>query len=84
MFSPAVTDGKKCPMDPYVINHEKSRDVDQQTLKLQEVPEDVPVGELPRHLLLTLDRHLVNKVVPGSHLTLLGVYDVFQRNTSVC
>lgn len=47
----------KCPVDPFIIVHDKSKFVDQQTLKLQETPGMVPVGELPRHLLLTVDRY---------------------------
>jgi DNA replication licensing factor MCM5 len=47
---------KKCPIDPYIIVHDKSNFVDQQTLKLQETPGSVPVGELPRHMLLSADR----------------------------
>jgi DNA replication licensing factor MCM5 len=47
---------KKCPIDPYIIVHDKSHFVDQQTLKLQEIPGNVPVGELPRHMLLSADR----------------------------
>jgi DNA replication licensing factor MCM5 len=47
---------KKCPIDPYIIVHDKSHFVDQQTLKLQEIPGSVPVGELPRHMLLSADR----------------------------
>jgi DNA replication licensing factor MCM5 len=43
-------------MDPYMVNTEKCHYVDQQVLKLQEAPDQVPVGELPRHLLLTVDR----------------------------
>lgn len=78
----APADNKNCPIDPYMVNHSKSSYVDQQILKLQELPEAVPVGELPRHILLTVDRYLTNKVVPGSSISLLGVYDVFQRGQS--
>jgi MCM OB domain len=47
---------KDCPMDPYMIIHGKSTFFDSQTLKLQEAPDMVPVGELPRHMLLSVDR----------------------------
>jgi DNA replication licensing factor MCM5 len=47
---------KDCPLDPYVIVHEKSSFVDEQVIKLQEAPDAVPVGELPRHIKLTADR----------------------------
>ncbi|KAF9217244.1 minichromosome maintenance protein 5 [Podila verticillata] len=67
-----------CGMDPYVVDHDKSKCVDQQILKLQESPDDVPVGELPRHVLLSADRDLTNRVVPGSRATIMGIYSVFQ------
>ncbi|KAH3681265.1 hypothetical protein WICPIJ_007770 [Wickerhamomyces pijperi] len=67
-----------CPTDPYVIYNEKSTFVDEQTLKLQELPEMVPVGEMPRHLILSVDRYLTNKVIPGTRCTINGIYDVHQ------
>lgn len=75
---------KDCPMDPYIIVHSKSSFVDQQTLKLQEAPDMVPVGELPRHMLLSADRYLTGKVVPGSRVVATGIYSTFQsaRNVS--
>ncbi|KIK05555.1 hypothetical protein K443DRAFT_675113 [Laccaria amethystina LaAM-08-1] len=69
---------KDCPMDPYLIIHSKSTFADQQTLKLQEAPDMVPVGELPRHMLLSADRHLTGKVVPGSRVIATGIYSTFQ------
>ena len=39
---------QKCPLDPYFIVPDKCKCVDFQTLKLQEVPEEVPNGEMPR------------------------------------
>lgn len=45
-----------CGMDPYIVVHHKSTFIDQQMLKLQEQHGMVPVGELPRHLLLSTDR----------------------------
>lgn len=54
-----VTQAKStCPLDPYAINHDKSLFVDQQSLKLQELPDMIPVGELPRHILLSADRFI--------------------------
>lgn len=72
-----------CGMDPYVVDHDKSKCVDQQILKLQESPDDVPVGELPRHVLLSADRELTNRVVPGSRATIMGIYSVFQSKPGV-
>ncbi|EAU93404.1 ATP dependent DNA helicase [Coprinopsis cinerea okayama7 len=69
---------KDCPLDPYLIVHSKSSFADQQTLKLQEAPDMVPVGELPRHMLLSVDRALTGKVVPGARIIATGIYSTFQ------
>ncbi|GMN47175.1 hypothetical protein TIFTF001_016357 [Ficus carica] len=71
-----------CPLDPWVVVPDKSKYVDQQTLKLQENPEDVPTGELPRNLLLSVDRHLVQTIVPGTRLTIMGIYSIYQASNS--
>ncbi|KAK4565751.1 minichromosome maintenance protein 5 [Recurvomyces mirabilis] len=70
--------GEKCPLDPYYVIHEKSQFIDQQVLKLQEAPDDVPVGELPRHILVSADRYLANRVVPGSRCVVMGVFSIYQ------
>ncbi|KAL7190947.1 hypothetical protein ACSBR2_023090 [Camellia fascicularis] len=71
-----------CPIDPWIVVPDKSKYVDQQTLKLQENPEDVPTGELPRNMLLSVDRHLVQTIVPGTRLTIMGIYSIFQAANS--
>lgn len=81
--SPATLGEKKeCPLDPYVIIHEKCSFIDQQVLKFQEAPNMVPIGELPRHILLSIDRYLTNKVTPGSRCTVIGIYSVYQNKSS--
>lgn len=72
----------KCPLDPYFVAHEKSKFVDQQIIKLQEAPDVVPVGELPRHVLVSADRYLTNRVVPGSRCTLMGIFSIYQNKQS--
>ncbi|GAA5913817.1 MCM DNA helicase complex subunit MCM5 [Sporobolomyces salmoneus] len=78
--SGAAPDGgpKDCPLDPYMIVHDKCTFVDQQTIKLQEAPDMVPTGELPRHLILSVDRYSTGKVVPGSRIVATGIYSTFQ------
>lgn len=71
--------GEQCPLDPYVVHHEKCQFVDQQVLKLQEAPDQVPVGELPRHVLISADRYLANRVVPGSRCTVMGIFSIYQQ-----
>ncbi|EPE33762.1 Nucleic acid-binding protein [Glarea lozoyensis ATCC 20868] len=71
-----------CPMDPYVVIHESSQFVDQQIIKLQEAPDQVPVGELPRHVLISTDRYLTNRVVPGTRCTVHGIFSIYQNKQS--
>ncbi|KAJ5148584.1 hypothetical protein N7448_000162 [Penicillium atrosanguineum] len=75
---PGDQPGEQCPLDPYVVHHEKCQFVDQQVLKLQEAPDQVPVGELPRHVLISADRYLANRVVPGSRCTVMGIFSIYQ------
>lgn len=51
--------------------------VDQQSLKLQEAPEVVPTGEMPRSVLLAVERGLVDKSPPGTRVSLLAVVSLF-------
>jgi DNA replication licensing factor MCM5 len=73
---------RACGTDPYVIVPDESLYVDQQTLKLQEAPEQVPTGEMPRHILLAADRHLVDRVSPGTRVSIIGIYSIFRKQTS--
>ncbi|XP_032869258.1 DNA replication licensing factor MCM5 [Amblyraja radiata] len=66
----------KCPMDPYFIIPDKCKCVDFQTLKLQETPDAVPHGEMPRHMQLYCDRYLCDKIVPGNRVTIMGIYSI--------
>lgn len=72
-----------CPVDPFVIVHDKCKFVDSQVIKLQEAPDMVPVGDLPRHTILNADRWLTNRVVPGMRAVVMGIYSIFQNKTAV-
>lgn len=65
-----------CPLDPFFILPDKCKCVDFQILKLQESPDAVPNGEIPRHLQLYCDRYLTEKVVPGNRVTVTGIYSI--------
>ncbi|KAI4469244.1 dna replication licensing factor mcm family member [Holotrichia oblita] len=64
----------KCPLDPYFLIPDKCNCVDFQILKLQELPDGIPQGEIPRHLLLYCDRYLCERVVPGNRVSILGIF----------
>jgi peptidoglycan/LPS O-acetylase OafA/YrhL len=63
----------RCPMDPFVVVADECKYVDQQTLRLQEPPEDVPTGEMPRHVKLVVERALADKIAPGTRVAVLAV-----------
>jgi DNA replication licensing factor MCM5 len=66
-----------CGQDPYLVVPEKCTYIDQQTLKLQEAPEEVPTGEMPRNVLLSAERFLVDNASPGTRVAVMGVYSIF-------
>ncbi|GBC07304.1 hypothetical protein RclHR1_07380004 [Rhizophagus clarus] len=79
---PSGVGPKDCGIDPFVIIHDRCTYVDQQVLKIQESPDFLPVGDLPRHITVYLDRYLTDKAVPGRRVNIVGIYDVFNNNNS--
>ncbi|PHJ21246.1 dna replication licensing factor mcm5, partial [Cystoisospora suis] len=59
--------------DPYFIVTNECSFVDVQSLKLQELPEDVPTGDMPRHMQLNCTRFLTDQAFPGDRLIIHGV-----------
>lgn len=47
--------------------------MDQQTLKLQEAPELIPTGEMPRTFMCIVERELTDKVTPGNRVKMVGI-----------
>ncbi|XKL61934.1 hypothetical protein PGB90_001767 [Kerria lacca] len=79
----AVQAGRpSCPLDPYFIIPDKCYCVDFQTLKLQELHESIPQGEMPRHIQLYVDRYLCDTVVPGNKVIVEGIYSIKTFSTS--
>ncbi|KAJ2722611.1 minichromosome maintenance protein 5 [Coemansia sp. Benny D115] len=76
-----VAGSERCPLDPFEIVTDKCSFVDQQTLKVQEAPDLIPVGELPRHTVMSADRGLTNRVFPGSRVTITGIFTVYQSKS---
>ncbi|CAI8016498.1 DNA replication licensing factor mcm5 [Geodia barretti] len=71
----------KCAMDPFFVVPDKCKCVDFQVLKIQESPDSVPKGELPRHIQLYLDRYLTDCIVPGNRITVIGIYSIRKAGT---
>lgn len=73
---PPAEGDEPCPLDPYVPLPDESRYIDSQTLKLQELPEAVPTGEMPRSISLSVDRYLTDNLSPGVRVSVIGIYSV--------
>lgn len=61
----------------FIVIADNCEYIDQQTLKLQEAPEVVPTGEMPRNVMLTMDRYLVDRVAPGTRVSVMGISSLF-------
>jgi len=72
----------ECGRHPYKIIADDCEYIDQQILKLQESPEVVPTGEMPRSIMLQLDRNLVDRVTPGTRINAIAVSDIFTAKNS--
>lgn len=66
----------KCPLDPFFILPDKCKCMDFQVLKLQELPDFIPQGEIPRHMTLFADRSLCERVVPGNRVLIHGIFSI--------
>lgn len=73
---PVIEGETPCPLDPYIALPDEGRYIDSQTLKLQELPEAVPTGEMPRSLSLACERYLTDKVSPGVRVSVIGIYSI--------
>ncbi|KAL0233795.1 hypothetical protein PCE1_002301 [Barthelona sp. PCE] len=68
----------KCPLNSYRTDPMMSRKISVQTVKLQETPEMVPVGEMPVIVPVYLERTLCGAVQPGERVNIIGRYDIAQ------
>ena len=73
---------QECKQCPYEIVPDECTYVDQQTLKLQEAPELVPTGEMPRTVLVSAERALVDVAPPGTRVHVMGIVSLFTTNNS--
>ena len=69
-------------MDTYSVVTDRCEYVDQQSLKLQEAPELIPTGEMPRTFLLSCDRDLTDKVTPGNRVKIVGILSILNKGLS--
>ncbi|OII74832.1 DNA replication licensing factor MCM5 like AAA+ ATPase [Cryptosporidium ubiquitum] len=77
-----IGEAPKCPLDPYFTLSDESEYIDIQSMKFQELPEHVPTGDIPRHISLHMTRGLVDKVIPGNRLYVVGVLSSTDKESS--
>mmetsp|Transcript_14835 Transcript_14835/g.16671 ORF Transcript_14835/g.16671 Transcript_14835/m.16671 type:complete len:904 (-) Transcript_14835:157-2868(-) len=68
---------KECGPFPYSIVADESIFSDRQKLKVQEAPEKVPTGEMPRSVMVAVEKGLVDKAPPGTRVSLFCVPTLF-------
>ena len=68
-----------CRLGSYQMNTDLTGFADQQIMKLQEAPELIPTGEMPRSMSLTTDRFLTDKCTPGNRVKIIGILSIMKR-----
>lgn len=77
--TPAVCDSEGCKQRDFELKPEESRFVDFQILRLQELPEDLPPGQLPHYIDVTIKQDLVDNARPGDRIILTGIVRIEQE-----
>lgn len=72
--------GEDCGKDTFDVMADMCEYIDQQTLKVQECPEVVPTGEMPRSVIMSVDRYLVDLATPGTRVSIIGVFSLYTPN----
>ena len=77
--APAICQAPDCGRDgPFEFVQEESTFIDSQDLRLQEKPEDLPPGQLPRTLAVKLvGDDIVDVARPGDHVSVVGIVRAF-------
>ncbi len=85
MVQPASCD--QCRrVGPFELVESESKFINSQNVRVQERPEDLPPGQLPRWIDVTLTEDLVDTARPGDRVTMVGVSRtrrVFQPGRSI-
>ncbi len=72
----------KCAHKDLEIKPESSKFIDFQMLRLQELPEDLPPGQLPHYIDVTIKQDLVDNARPGDRVILTGIVRIEQEPIS--
>jgi replicative DNA helicase Mcm len=77
--APTICQAPDCGRDgPFEFVQEESTFIDSQDLRLQEKPEDLPPGQLPRTLAVKMvGDDIVDVARPGDHVSIVGIVRAF-------
>ena len=79
---PVICDNPSCKQRDFELKPEASKFIDFQILRLQELPEDLPPGQLPHYVDVTIRQDLVDNSRPGDRIILTGVVRVEQESVA--
>ncbi|MDO8640797.1 MAG: minichromosome maintenance protein MCM [Nitrosarchaeum sp.] len=77
---PILCDNPSCKHRDFELKPEASKFIDFQILRLQELPEDLPPGQLPHYIDVTIRQDLVDNARPGDRIILTGIVRVEQES----
>ena len=79
---PVVCDDPNCKHRDFELKPEASKFIDFQLLRLQELPEDLPPGQLPHYIDVTIKQDLVDNARPGDRVILTGIVRIEQESVA--
>jgi len=82
LTNPPECSNPKCKHKQLDIEPKSSRFIDVQFVRLQELPEDLPPGQLPHYLDVTVKQDLVDNARPGDRIVLTGIIRIEQERMS--
>ncbi len=80
--TPVRCSNTECKHREFELKPEESRFIDFQILRLQELPEDLPPGQLPHYIDVSIKQDLVNSARPGDRIILTGLVRVEQESVA--
>ena len=80
--APVKCSNPKCAHRDLEVKPDSSKFIDFQILRLQELPEDLPPGQLPHYIDVTVKQDLVDNARPGDRVILTGIVRIEQEQIS--
>ncbi len=79
LYTPSKCSTEKCAHRDIRLDPEQSKFIDFQIIRLQELPEDLPPGQLPHYVDVTIKQDLVDNARPGDRIILTGIVRIEQE-----